>query len=179
MRARIAASGVALAALVTLVAGCTFVTNQASTEHYDASDGVSAIIGDVHVANALLVIADDGEADGPNLVFTGVNTGDEPVTLSVQVDVDGDKVDQTVSLDPGSTEVGSGDDGQFVLPGVDAVAGSLVKVYFQYGSRPGRELQVPVFDGTWTEYEGLLPTPTPTPEVTLPVEPDDGGATEG
>jgi hypothetical protein len=47
----------------------------------------------------------------------------------------------------------------------------VLAIYFQYGDRQGRELLVPVLDGSLEQYSPFLPqtptpTPTPTPTVT-------------
>jgi hypothetical protein len=53
-----------------------------------------------------------------------------------------------------------------LLPSIDTKAGSLLPIYFQYGTEPGKQLDVPVLDGSLPQYATLLPTATPTPSVT-------------
>jgi hypothetical protein len=168
VRARVVASA-ALAVLVAVVlAGCNFVTPQATLKPYESSDGVSTVIGDVHILNAL-VLTEDGVSG--NLVFTALNTSGDPVDLNVQYESDGEKADLPLKLDPsGSTDFGFGDGGQLFLTAIDSPAGSLLPIYFQYGSEQGHQLRVPVLNGSLGEYYGenlpQTPTPTPTPTET-------------
>jgi hypothetical protein len=164
VRARLVASAVAVAALAITLAGCNFITPQASLYPYDASDGVSTAIGDVHVLNAL-VLTDDG-TDG-NLVFTALNDSGSPVNLTVQFSSGGQKTDLDLALAPRSrNDFGFGAGGQLFLAGMDTAAGSLLPVYFQYGDVEGKQLMVPVLDGSLPQYQPYLPTPTPTPTET-------------
>ena len=80
MKARLAASAALALGLALGASGCSMVTYQATTEHYDASDGVSLNVGELKVRNAL-VVSEDG-VDG-NLVMSVVNTGEDDVTLGV------------------------------------------------------------------------------------------------
>jgi hypothetical protein len=165
VRARVAAS-VALAALLTVgVAGCNFVTPQATEKHYDASDGVSGSVGDVKVLNVMAIASDKkATADHANLVFTAVNNSEDTVRLRVQYK----SKTQTVELEPGATDIGYGKkaDQRLQLSGFTAKPGALAKVFFQYGSQEGQQLEVPVLDTTWAMYSDLGPTATPTPKPT-------------
>ncbi len=182
-------------ALLLGTTGCTFVAEIATLEEYDPSDGVGATIGDVQVRN-MLAITEDGTRAA--LVFSGNNTGQDDVQLSVSL-TEGGASAQRVSLPAGElTPVGSGTT-QLVLEGLDVVPGSLLPDYVQYGSEPGRLLNVPVLDAALEEYAALLPSPTPTPtpaptptptptapadpnataEPGAPVEPEEPGGDEG
>jgi hypothetical protein len=175
VRARVAASAGLTALVAVALAGCNFITPQATLVPYDSSDGVSASIGDVDVLNAL-VLSDDG-MDG-NLVFSALNSSSDDVELSVQFESEGDKVTLDVDIEAQSTgQFGFGDHGQLFLPGIDTRPGGLLPVYFQYGDEQGRQLLVPVLDGALEQYAPLLPTPTPTPtETPIPIE--TGAATD-
>lgn len=162
MRARVVASA-ALAAIAALVlAGCNFVTPMATLKPYDASDGVGARVGDVQLVN-VLVLTEDGESG--NLVFTAVNRTGDDVDLHVQYGEGSAKTDLEVEVAAtGISQFGFGEGGQLFLEGIGTEAGSLLPIYFQYGSEQGKQLLVPVLDGSLEEYGSLLPTPTPTPE---------------
>jgi hypothetical protein len=168
VRARVVASA-ALAAVAALVlAGCNFVTPIATLNPYDPSDGVSTRIGDVDVLNAL-VISEDGESG--NLVLSAVNTSDADVTLLVQYESDGDRVDHEIEIDAhGRTDVGGFNDSeQLFLTGIDTAPGGLLSIYFQYGDEQGKQLGVPVLDASLPQYGDLTPeTPTPTPTAETP-----------
>ncbi|MCW4386131.1 hypothetical protein OH146_10135 [Salinibacterium sp. SYSU T00001] len=153
MRARIAAT-IALSASIALAAsGCAFITPQATTDDYDASDGVGATLGTVRVLNAL-VISEDG-ASG-NLVANFANTGTERARVTVQYEGAGGTVDRTVTVAPGDyTSIGTEE--PFELEDIDAEPGSLFPVFVQHGDETGKQLLVPVLDSSLREYEELLP----------------------
>jgi len=165
VRARVVASAALAALLAVGVAGCAFLTPSATEKHYDASDGVSATIGDVKVLNVLAIAGDSDETKGDaSLVFTAVNSSDGDVTLRVQYRGS----TQSLKVAPGSTDVGFGSDGDehLQLSPFDDAPGSLAPVFFQYGDEEGQKIKVPVLDTTWAQYSDLGPTATPTPTPT-------------
>ncbi|WP_353807234.1 hypothetical protein [Agromyces sp. SYSU T00194] len=161
MKARHAAS-VALALGIALAGtGCSMITYQATTEPYDASDGVSADVGELDIRNAL-VVSEDGQ-DG-NLLMTVVNNGDDDVDLSVQYGSGSSRSTEIVAIDGGATVVfGTGDfevedvTEPTLLSGIDTPPGDLLEVYFQYGGEPGVDALVPVLDGGLPEYAPYVP----------------------
>jgi hypothetical protein len=164
VRARVAASAGLTALVAIALAGCNFITPQQTLVPYESSDGVSTRVGDVDVLNAV-VVSDDGISG--NLVFSAVNTSADDVELAVQFESGGDKTTLDVDLDAGATgQFGFGDGGQLFLADIDTRPGGLIPIYFQYGDQQGRQVLVPVLDGTLEEYASLVPTPTPTPTPT-------------
>lgn len=130
------------------------ITYQATTEKYDASDGVSANVGDLDLRN-VLVVSDDGK-DG-TLVMTVVNRGERDATLGVQFGEGGGDVVE-VDVEAGQTLVlGSKDEDEVVLEGIDAEVGGMLPMFFQYGDAEGIEKLVPVLDGRLAEYSDLAP----------------------
>ena len=129
------------------------LTYQATTEHYDPSDGVSANVGDLDLRN-ILVVSDDGE-DG-NLVLTVVNTDDEDAELGVQVG-DGGGEPLIIEVEAGATVSLGGDEEPLLLEGIDTQPGALLPIFFQYGTAEGIEKLVPVLDGRLPEYADLAP----------------------
>jgi hypothetical protein len=130
------------------------LTYQATTEHYDASDGVSANVGDLDLRN-VLVVSEDG-VDG-NLVMTVVNTGEGDATLGVQFGEGGGEVVE-VDVEAGQTLVlGSDEEDPVLLEGMNAEVGGLLPMYFQYGDVEGIEKLVPVLDARLPEYADLAP----------------------
>ncbi len=173
MKLRTWASLAGALTLVGALAGCSLFATHQTLHPYDASDGVSVTVGDVRLLN-VLVFTEDGE-DG-NLTGAAVNSGDRDVDLVIQYESDGEKVDVELEVPARSTlHFGAGEEGQLFLPAIDTAAGSLLKLYFQYGDVQGKQATVPVLDDRLPEYEGLLPTPTPTPtpEVTGTPEPTE------
>jgi hypothetical protein len=169
VRARVAASAGLVAIAAIALAGCNFITPQATLQHYEPSDGLSARVGDVEVLNAM-VLSEDGESG--NLLFSALNTSEDDIELTIQYEGDDGKVDLQVDLEAQQlTEVGFGDDGQLFLEAIGTRPGGLLPVYFQYGDKPGRQLLLPVLDGVLEQYEQYVPTPTPTPTDTpMPIE---------
>ena len=136
------------------------LTYQATTEHYDASDGVSLDVGDLDLRN-VLVVSEDGE-DG-NLIMTVVNNGDEDVELGVQFGEGGGDV-QTIEIEAGDTvafgvEAAESEEQlePLLLEGIDTQPGALLTMYFQYGDAEGIDKQVPVLDARLPEYADLAP----------------------
>lgn len=153
MKARLAASAALALGLVVAASGCAMITNQATTEKYEPSDGVSAHLGDVDVRN-ILIVSEDGE-DG-TLVMSVVNRGDDRATVTVQYGDGGDELE--IDVPAGETLVlGSEEEEQVVLEGIDAEVGGLLPMYFQAGDAEGVEKQVPVLDARLPEYAELAP----------------------
>ncbi|MET4781264.1 hypothetical protein [Glaciihabitans sp. UYNi722] len=169
MRARIAASVVLAAALLLSTTGCTFFSAQATLKHYDPSDGVGATVGDIKVRNALL-LSKNGER--ASFLVNLINDSQNTETVLIQYDGansngDAGKIDTRVTLDAGEVKTfGSKDTRQLVFNGIDTKAGALFPVWVQYGNTTGKQLLVPVLDGSQAEYKGLLPSPKPKPAVT-------------
>ncbi|MDI2098745.1 hypothetical protein [Ruicaihuangia caeni] len=150
---RAAASIAAAGVLAIGLSGCGFLTPQATTKNYSASDGVNGTVGDVRLLNILAL-----SSDGTDLALVGsvYNDGDSAVTVRFQA-VDAPAVTESVRVEPGQS-VRLGIDETLVMSGVDAELGSIVPIYAQYGSKEsGSELQVPLLDGSLPEYEAFLP----------------------
>lgn len=163
MRGRTAASIVLAAAVLLGTAGCDFIAPQSTTEHYDASDGVSGNVGSIDVRNAILITNDGTSA---NLVVTFVNQDTKSHRVEVQSTAGGESTNIFVTVDAGATRtVGIPDDAAVQFPNIDTQAGGLHKVFFQYGTETGLQLLVPVLTGAMAEYSTLTPTPVPS---TLP-----------
>ncbi|MEV8212596.1 hypothetical protein [Leifsonia sp. NPDC077715] len=159
MKARVATS-VALALAVAFgTAGCGLVAPQATTKHYDASDGVSGSVGTVDVRNAI-IIADAKDGTVGNLVVTLVNTGDKSHRVAITAGGRGSAAHVTVQ--PGQVkQLGQSPDtassSNVLIPEFTAKPGQLYSVYFQYGDETGVNLKVPVLDGQLPEYSSLVP----------------------
>ena len=161
MRARTMATVVVAAGILLGTSGCNLFAPQATTIHYDASDGVSGNVGDLAVRNAMLITADGENA---NLVVHVVNNGDDDIDLLVQYEGVDEKVSKSIQVEANSTtEIGLPGGQSVGVESLNASAGSLFPVFFQYGDLTGIELLVPVLDGTLNEYSTLVPTPSPTP----------------
>lgn len=154
----------AIALLGAALVGSSFLVPQGTQVQYDPGDGVGLTVGDVDVEGAI-VITEDGELG--NLIFTAVNGSDRDVTLTVQYPSGGDRADVSVEIPAGErVGFGYGTEGQLALEEIGVPAGGLIPLYFQYGSEPGVQIDVPVLDGAFAEYAPLVPTPAPTPTPT-------------
>ncbi|MEO5535664.1 MAG: hypothetical protein ABIR17_11090 [Pseudolysinimonas sp.] len=165
MKVRTGASVIVGAVLATLLAGCSLFAIHQTLEHYDSSDGVSVTVGDVTFINAI-VFTKNGQ-DG-NFSAAAVNTGTSDLTVTLQYQSHGAKIDVTVDVPAGgTTTLGEGGlDGQVLLAGMDTPPGSLLKIYVQYGTVPGKQFDVPVLDASLGQYGSLIPSPTPSPTPT-------------
>jgi hypothetical protein len=170
VRARTMATVVVAAGILLGTTGCNLYAPQATTIHYDASDGVSGDVGDLAIRNAIL-LTEDGES--ANLLVHVVNSSAEDVELLVQYQGEEKKVNRDVTIPANSTtEIGVDGGESLAIESLDASAGSLFPVFFQYGDNTGTELLVPVLDGTLTEYSTLVPTATPAPTTTPTATPE-------
>jgi hypothetical protein len=159
VKARVVASVVLALAIAFGTAGCGFFAPQATTKHYDASDGVSGTVGQIDVRNAIIVTDTSGGTVG-NLVVTLVNND----TKSHRVEIEaGDSATSTafVTIQPGQVkQLGTKPEastGNVLLSNFTALPGSLYPVFFQYADETGVQLQVPVLDGQLPEYKDLVP----------------------
>jgi hypothetical protein len=158
--ARGAASAILIGGLLLGTTGCSLFSEKATQIQYEPSDGTAANLGSIELRN-VLAISDDGET--VNLVMTAVNSSDKGVFVNVQYN-DGDGEAQFYVAGNSSKSFGQPDEDSVVLTDVDVEIGSLLPVYAQYGETPGKELMVPVLDGSLGEYSTLVPVaPTSTP----------------
>ena len=166
MRARIAVSVALAAGLLVGTTGCTFFSEQATLKPYDPSDGVGASVGSVDIRNAILLTKNDGKS--ASLLVDFINQGDSPVAMSIQYTSKSGKTTIVKALPANGVRSFGGGNGeqQLQLANVKTVPGKLFPVYFQYGSATGKQVMVPVLDGSQAEYHSLLPTPKPTPKTT-------------
>ncbi|AKV86217.1 DNA modification methylase [Microbacterium sp. CFBP9023] len=165
MKSRLVASA-AISALVLLGAtGCTFISPQATTIEYSASDGVNVSDSDgpIDVRNAFIVANEDGSVG--NFIGAVVNPTADKATLTMTVS--GSDEPFTVSVPAGKTVSFGADEEPLRIDGLDTMPGATIEIHFQSGDGAGTKTQVPVLDGTLPYYADLVPTEqksTPTPE---------------
>ncbi len=161
MRARLAASAALVALLAIGTTGCTFMTDQATTQQYSPSDGIGTTVGDVGVQNALLVTADGETA---SLLINFINHSEFGVEVNIQYKTaDNEKVAASVYVNANSVKsLGATDASKLILSGIDAPAGSNFAVFLQYGDVTGKQLWLPVLAPNG-EYETLAPPANETP----------------
>lgn len=164
MRARTTAAVVIAGAVMVLTAGCNFISPQTTTEHYDASDGVSTNVGQIDVRNAIVFTENGDEA---SLSVALINNSSKAANVTFQYDNLGST--DTVSIPvPANGETDRGTQGgqeQTILNGIGKQPGSLITVFIQYGNETGKKLRIPVLDGSFSQYATLLPSPSATNDI--------------
>ena len=153
---RIAATVVLAVGIVLGTAGCNLTAPQATTKHYDASDGVSGSVGSIDVRN-VIIVSDNGKVG--NLVFTMVNNGNTAHLVTVQTGTGTDKASKQVSVAAGAVQPFGGPDNRRVLiQNLNTQPGSVFPVYFQYGTKTGVRLLAPVLDSSIPQYADYSPS---------------------
>ncbi len=157
MRLPRAAAALAIAVSVGLgTTGCFYLTPNGTGSHYNPSDGVNVRVGTVDVRNAVAVSNRDGLA--LSLMITLVNTGGAK-TVNLQFESEGQRTDYKVTLPSDAVKQfgNTPEQDQIIVMFPSVKPGELLPVYIQYGKEPGKNILVPVVDGTLAEYEGLMP----------------------
>ncbi|MEJ1229825.1 MAG: hypothetical protein WDM88_02985 [Galbitalea sp.] len=174
MRRRIAAAAVLAVGLALGTAGCTFFAPQATLLAYNPSDGVSLNVGKLQVRNAFAISPKGTDA---NLVGVFINTSKSDVVVELQytAHVNGKSkvTNELLPLTAGDV-VSLGNPGvpQIVFRNADVKPGALLKIFVVYGDTAsgvtvsGKNLQIPVLNGSQEAYKHLGPTPTPKPTPT-------------
>ncbi|WP_309065364.1 DNA modification methylase [Microbacterium sp.] len=156
---RLAAVAALGAAVVLGTTGCSYLTHQATTIPYSASDGVNvdSTGGPIEVRNAFIVADEDGETG--NLVAALVNTGDKSTTLSI--DVAGEQL--SIRVPAGESYNLGGEEDPLPISDLGVTPGATVEVLFSSGDdAKAVPAQVPVLDGTLPYYSDLTPEPSPS-----------------
>lgn len=156
MKVRIAVSTILAIGLALGASGCNLIQPQATTNSYNASDGIGVNVGDIQLRN-LIVISDDGQTG--SLLMSAINTTGSDINLHIQFLSQGAMVDGTLAVPSAQTATSWGDLAQdkIVFEGMDSAPGSMLEIYFQYGSADGVTTLVPVLSTGQPEYEGLEP----------------------
>lgn len=157
MKTRRIASSIALAAALALGAtGCSMIAPQGTTHPYAPSDGIDVTIEQVALRNLLLIADESG--DNFNVVFAGVNNSTENQIVSMTFSHESTQATADFLLAPGLTSFGD-PKGEVAptlvsLPGLKA--GATVEVYFEVAGGGEAKFEVPVLDGTLSEYQDYV-----------------------
>ena len=156
-RSRYAASIVVALALGVGASGCAFITPQATTTIQEAADGVEGNVDPNLAMRNVTLISDDGKT--ASLIATLVNTDSSGNLVNIQyVNSAGATVTESAYVDAGKTlTIGGVTDKKIIFSGIDATAGTLFPVFFQYGDQTGTKLLVPVLTSDWPQFKGLAP----------------------
>lgn len=157
MKVRVAASLVLAVGVAFATAGCGFITPQGTQRiTQSTSFGVEGTVGDVHIRNAYVV----AQGNQMTLIATFVNKGESGETMSIQPNA---SASDTKSLHIGEgdpTIIGPEDTLQW--DDIKVSPGSLLPVFFTYGSKTGVTMNLPVLTGDFKINSTLTPTPVPT-----------------
>jgi len=167
----------ALVAAVALgTAGCNLIQPQATTHHYDPSDGVGANVGDIKLRN-LVLISDNGQVG--QLMFDAINTTGTSITLHVAFTANGSVSKQNVIIPSSEQPIGFGgpDEKQVQLSDFGVPPGGMIQLAFEAAGSETVTTFVPVLTTAQPEYKGLTPTPTPTPTPTNTLIPSSAATT--
>ena len=160
MIARGAASAILIGGLLLGTTGCSLFSEKATLIQYEPSDGTAANLGSIELRN-VLAISDDGET--LNLVFTAINSSAKGIIVNFQYN-DGAGEEKLFVPANSSLSVGQPDEDSVIITEADTTIGGLFPLYAQYGDEQGKQLMVPVLDGSLGEYSTLVPVaPTSTP----------------
>ncbi len=156
MKVRIVVSALVAIGLALGTSGCNLIQPQATTQHYDASDGIGVDVGDIDLRN-LIVISDNGTSG--SLMMSAINTTGSDVLLNVEFESDGVMVGGRLKVPYSQqpTSWGSTPETQLILEGINTEPGAMLKVYFQYGEAEGKSVLIPVLTSGQPEYRGLEP----------------------
>jgi hypothetical protein len=157
VKVRIAISAILAIGLALGASGCNLIQPQATTKQYDPSDGIGVNVGEVQLRN-LILISDDGET--ASLLLSAINTTGSDIDMSIQFMSKGAIVKGELAIPSSQTPTswGAMSEDKIVFEGIDSQPGSLLEVYFQYGSADGKTALVPVLTTGQPEYDGLEPS---------------------
>ncbi|WP_404289248.1 hypothetical protein [Glutamicibacter arilaitensis] len=147
---RIAAS-LAVATLAFGVTSCGAINQQATTDHYNASDGIHVDVADAEVRNLMFVA--NADASQARLIGSVVNDGDSAVSVSIKA---GSAT--AVSVEVPANEVVKLEDekNNTVISSLGVNAGEHAQTTFTSAGETV-EFSVPVVDGTLAEYRDFVP----------------------
>lgn len=166
-RPAVATLALGLAALATVVSGCSYASPAVITTPYAASDGTNAELGAIKFRNFLIV----SEAKGKPGVVVGALTTDGAEPVAVQLSVLGTAggsplAQATAMARPGQlTGIGSGGDAvRLQIENVPVLPGAVLTLHAQTPAG-GTEFSLPVVLPT-NEYTTLTPVPSSSPTST-------------
>lgn len=165
-----ASATLAMAGALLAVTGCSYVgiTPQATTNIYDASDGVSSALSPedgqrVEMRN--LMVISEAEGEPGRLIGTIYNTGDAPQTVTLAL---GEGQNVSIDLEPGEVHKLEDEANTLIIDTTTAAPGMVIAAESSIGATTD-EFSLPVLDGTLPEYEPYLPAEaeaTPTSYAT-------------
>ncbi len=153
-------AAVAVAASVAFgTAGCTFMTPVATQNAYQPGDGVNVDLGTmpnlVSARNFVYLVNANGTGA---LIGSLINQGASETNVTLTAG----SVTKSIKVTAGG-KVDFGYNGAAALDlGITAAVGTLATITVADGAGDSKVANVPVLDGTFSEYAGLIPS-NPTP----------------
>ncbi len=169
---KFAAVGIA-ASLLLGTSGCGFMSPIASIEVYAPSDGAQINLENVKVRNFIYLTNGNG---GEALFGSIVNSGATATTFKIQYtdEASAKKREVAFSLLPGQKlDLGYNGNSALIID-LAGKAGQIANIFVIEANGTGKEIRVPIMDGTLAEYKELvasLPGSSsiePSPEATEP-----------
>lgn len=136
------------------LSGCSLAASITTSQAYDPSDGVGVTLQDVVVHN--LIVISEGKDQPAVIIGSITNPRNEAVTVTISAP--GSSADPvSVKVDPRTTlRLGVGDDDALVETQSTVLPGLLANIVVTLNNGDYEALQVPVVDGTFEEYRGIL-----------------------
>lgn len=157
MNTRKIAAVVIAASVAFATAGCTMLSPVATQLEYQPGNGLDVNFTTVAARNLVYLV---GSNDQGALIGSLVNRGFDATTAKLS-SAGGTSVDVSIA---GKGKTDFGYNGSVALPlGIVAKAGSLTEITIMVNGE-SKTVKVPVLDGTFSEYAGLVAEPTATPK---------------
>jgi hypothetical protein len=152
---RTVSAALVLGAIALGTAGCSFSRDVASLNMYSPSDGQQTNLDFVKARNMMILVAEDGTS---YLIGSLVSTNPEPEVIKIQYISPETKLRSDAYFEiPALSKLDLGYNGNPAvnLPIVE-VPGQTAKLYILESDLVSSSLQVPVLDGTLSEYRMVL-----------------------
>ena len=146
-----------LLALATLsLAGCSLSGTVSSLQPYAPSDGVQVDAQSLKARNVLIIQGDSGRAV---LIGSFVNSSQEDLVGSVQTkDSAGQDIRVEFAVKAGTKfDLGYNGNSALVID-LAGTPGKIANIFVIEGNGPGKEIRVPILDGTLAEYKEIFAT---------------------
>ncbi len=155
MLARKFATGIAVIALSLSLTGCSFTGNVASLQPYTPGDGQQVDLESVKARNFMYLVSDSGRGF---LIGSLVSASTEDVTVKLQyINEDTSERSDFFFDVPAGSKIDFGFNGNLPIDvPVIEVPGQTAKFYLLESDKINGSMQVPVLDGTLSEYRELI-----------------------
>jgi hypothetical protein len=153
--ARKFATGIAIIALSLSLTGCSFTGNVASLQPYTPGDGQQVDLESVKARNFMYLVSDSGRGF---LIGSLVSASTQDVTVKLQyINEDTSERSDFFFDVPAGSKIDFGFNGNLPIDvPVIEVPGQTAKFYLLESDKINGSMQVPVLDGTLSEYRELI-----------------------